>query len=151
MVLIQSKDLTKPVLQDGAQRSLTDHAHTRSKSSRPDQMGWSDGYDPLTNLQICEKYHPLAACYDRELFQRGFPTPLCFHDQRLREAPEGHFFNVITNGYGAMYSYASRVETSERWAIIAYIARCSRPEMLVWRPVRCEERPAKIRRSTPTF
>lgn len=55
------------------------------------------------------------------IVQRGFPTPPSFHDQRLREAPEGHFFNVITNGYGAMYSYASRVETSERWAIIAYI------------------------------
>lgn len=53
--------------------------------------------------------------------QRGFPSPPSLHEQRLRDAPEGHFFNVITNGYGAMYSYGSRVDAEDRWAIIAYI------------------------------
>lgn len=69
----------------------------------------------------CSVCHGFTGTGDGMIVQRGFPTPPSFHDQRLREAPEGHFFNVITNGYGAMYSYASRVETSERWAIIAYI------------------------------
>jgi mono/diheme cytochrome c family protein len=44
-----------------------------------------------------------------------------YHTERLRKMPVGHFYDVITNGYGAMYSYASRVEPSDRWAIVAYI------------------------------
>ena len=53
--------------------------------------------------------------------QRGFPQPPSFHVDRLRNAPLGHFYDVITNGYGVMYSYASRVEPEDRWAIAAYI------------------------------
>jgi cytochrome c553 len=44
-----------------------------------------------------------------------------YHTQRLRDMPLGHFYDVITNGFGAMYSYASRVEPQDRWAIAAYI------------------------------
>lgn len=55
------------------------------------------------------------------IVQRGFPTPPSYHIDRLRAAPAGHFFDVITNGYGVMYSYASRVEPADRWRIIAYI------------------------------
>jgi hypothetical protein len=53
--------------------------------------------------------------------QRGYPAPPSFHIDRLRQAPAGHFFDVITHGYGVMYSYATRVEPSDRWAITAYI------------------------------
>jgi hypothetical protein len=53
--------------------------------------------------------------------QRGFPHPPSFHSARLRAAPASHFFDVITKGYGVMYSYASRVPPHDRWAIIAYI------------------------------
>ncbi len=56
--------------------------------------------------------------------QRGFNVrrPVGnYHTERLRNMPAGHFFDVITNGYGAMYSYASRVEPQDRWAIVAYI------------------------------
>lgn len=53
---------------------------------------------------------------------RGFrPQPPSYHDPRLVEAPDGHFFDVMTNGYGAMYSYASRVPVDDRWRITAYI------------------------------
>ncbi|RYG46252.1 cytochrome c [bacterium] len=55
---------------------------------------------------------------------RGFNTrrPVGnFHTERLQNMPIGHFYDVITNGYGAMYSYASRVEPHDRWAIAAYI------------------------------
>lgn len=55
------------------------------------------------------------------IVQRGFSPPPSFHIERLRAAPPGHFFDVITNGYGAMFSYASRVKPDQRWAIIAYI------------------------------
>lgn len=53
--------------------------------------------------------------------QRGFPAPPSYHIDRLRDAPVGHFFDVITHGYGVMYSYAARVEPEDRWAIAAYI------------------------------
>lgn len=52
---------------------------------------------------------------------RGFPPPPSYHIQRLREAPVGHFFDVISNGLGNMYGYAARVTPEDRWRIIAYI------------------------------
>jgi len=47
--------------------------------------------------------------------------PATYHTDRLREMPIGHFFDVQTKGYGAMFSYASRIEPNDRWAIAAYI------------------------------
>jgi hypothetical protein len=44
-----------------------------------------------------------------------------YHTERLRNMPDGYLYDVITNGYGAMYSYASRVNPPDRWAIVAYI------------------------------
>lgn len=55
------------------------------------------------------------------IVQRGFTSPPSYHDDRLREAPLGHFFQVITQGHGAMYSFASRVAPQDRWAIASYI------------------------------
>jgi hypothetical protein len=55
------------------------------------------------------------------IVQRGLSPPPSFHADRLRNAPVGHFFDAITNGFGAMYSYAARVPVADRWAIIAYI------------------------------
>jgi mono/diheme cytochrome c family protein len=53
--------------------------------------------------------------------KRGFRQPPSYHIQRLKDAPVGHFFDVQTNGFGAMPSYASRVAPDDRWRIIAYI------------------------------
>lgn len=55
------------------------------------------------------------------IVQRGFATPPDYTIPRLVNAPVGHFYDVITNGYGAMYSYAARVPVNDRWAIAAYI------------------------------
>jgi mono/diheme cytochrome c family protein len=55
------------------------------------------------------------------IVQRGFPQPPSYHIDRLRRAPVGHFYDVITRGYGVMYSYANRVDPADRWAIAAYI------------------------------
>jgi mono/diheme cytochrome c family protein len=65
------------------------------------------------------------------IVQRGFPHPPDYAIKRLRNAPVGHFYDVITNGYGVMYSYAARVQPEERWAIAAYIRllQASRPEV----------------------
>lgn len=68
-----------------------------------------------------------APCHSRlgngqgMIVQRGFKAPPSFHIDRLREAPPGYYYDVITNGFGVMYSYASRVPPEDRWAIIAYI------------------------------
>jgi len=53
--------------------------------------------------------------------RRGFPHPPDYAIPRLRNAVVGHYFDVITHGYGVMYPYAERVPVSDRWAIIAYI------------------------------
>lgn len=58
---------------------------------------------------------------DGMVVRRGFPQPPTYHDDRLRNAPVGHFFDVITNGWGRMNSYASVVPAADRWAIVAYI------------------------------
>jgi hypothetical protein len=55
------------------------------------------------------------------IVQRGFPRPPDLHAERLRSAPTEHFVDVITNGYGVMFSYAARVPPADRWAIAAYI------------------------------
>ena len=55
------------------------------------------------------------------IVRRGFSKPPSFHDERLRAAPVGHFFSVVTHGYGAMTSYAARIAPDDRWAIIAYV------------------------------
>jgi len=52
---------------------------------------------------------------------RGFRQPPSYYSDRLMHAPVGHFFDVVTNGFGAMVSYATRVQTDDRWRIIAYI------------------------------
>ena len=53
--------------------------------------------------------------------QRGFRQPPSFHIDRLRNAPIGHFFDVMTNGFGAMPDYAAQISPRDRWAIAAYI------------------------------
>jgi mono/diheme cytochrome c family protein len=55
------------------------------------------------------------------IVQRGFPHPPSYHTDRLRSAPVQHFYDVITNGFGIMYSFADRVKPSDRWAIASYI------------------------------
>jgi cytochrome c553 len=69
----------------------------------------------------CTPCHDYTGNGQGMIVQRGFPPPPSFHIQRLREAPAGHFYEVITNGYGVMFSYAARVEPADRWRIAAYI------------------------------
>ena len=56
-----------------------------------------------------------------KIVERGYTPPPSFHIERLREAPAGHFFDVITRGYGSMPEYKEQVPPRERWAIVAYI------------------------------
>jgi mono/diheme cytochrome c family protein len=69
----------------------------------------------------CSPCHGRLGDGNGVLPQRGFPHPPSYHIDRLRQAPDGHFYDVITNGFGVMYSYAARVVPEDRWAITAYI------------------------------
>jgi mono/diheme cytochrome c family protein len=68
-----------------------------------------------------------SACHGRDgygegmVVERGFPQPPSFHSDRLRNAPVGHLFDVITEGYGVMYPCGSRIAPADRWAIVSYI------------------------------
>ncbi len=70
----------------------------------------------------CSMCHGHAGYADGTVVKRGFPPPPSYHIDRLRRAPVGHIYDVITNGYGVMYSYADRIQTPEdRWAVVAYV------------------------------
>ena len=70
---------------------------------------------------FCSPCHGVSGDGNGMIVQRGFRQPPSYHLDRLRNAPAGHFFDVITNGFGVMYPYGSRVPPRDRWAIIAYI------------------------------
>ncbi len=69
----------------------------------------------------CTPCHDYTGSGRGMIVQRGFPQPPSLHVDRLRQAPVGHFFDVMTNGFGNMYSYAARVTPEDRWRIAAYI------------------------------
>ncbi len=69
----------------------------------------------------CAPCHGRTGNGDGLVVRRGFTAPPSYHIDRLRQAPVGHFFDVITNGFGAMSSYAEQIAVRDRWAIIAYI------------------------------
>lgn len=70
---------------------------------------------------FCSVCHGLTGNGDGMIVRRGFRRAASFNDDRLRQAPVGHFFDAITNGWGAMPSYASQIPVQDRWAIITYI------------------------------
>ena len=69
----------------------------------------------------CSVCHGATGKGDGMIVQRGFPRPPSIYLDRLRTAPHGHFYNVITHGYGAMYSYSERIVPADRWKIVGYI------------------------------
>jgi mono/diheme cytochrome c family protein len=99
-----------------------------------DDIAWADeaaNRPPLTRELLTrgrERFDIYCApCHGRVgdgggmIVTRGMPRPPSLHEERLRGEPDQHFFDVITRGYGVMYSYASRVRPRDRWAIVAYI------------------------------
>ncbi|MEP0766711.1 MAG: cytochrome c [Fimbriimonadia bacterium] len=73
---------------------------------------------------FCSPCHGRAGDGNGMIGARGFNLqrkPANYHTDRLRQMPIGHFYDVITNGYGVMYGYASRIEVKDRWRIVAYI------------------------------
>jgi len=69
----------------------------------------------------CSPCHGRTGQGDGMIVQRGYRRPPSYHQDRLREAPVGHFFDVMTNGFGAMPDYSTQNKAEDRWAIAAYI------------------------------
>lgn len=69
----------------------------------------------------CSPCHSRIGDGNGMIVQRGFRHPPSFHTPTLRQAPLGHFYDVMTNGFGAMPDYAAQVPSTDRWAIAAYI------------------------------
>jgi len=77
---------------------------------------------------FCSPCHDRVGTGDGMVVRRGYTRPPSFHIDRLREAPPGHFFEVMTKGFGAMPSYAAQVPAQDRWAIAAYIRALQRSQ-----------------------
>ncbi len=69
----------------------------------------------------CTPCHSRVGDGNGMIVQRGYKRPPSFHVQRLRNAPLGYFYDVISNGFGGMPDYAAQVKPADRWAIAAYI------------------------------
>jgi hypothetical protein len=70
---------------------------------------------------FCSPCHGLQGDGNGMAAVRGMKHPSSYHIDRLRQAPNGYFYDVVTNGFGAMYSYSERIPPNDRWAIIAYV------------------------------
>jgi mono/diheme cytochrome c family protein len=69
----------------------------------------------------CSMCHGYGGLGDGMVVQRGFNRPPSFHLDRVKDAPSGHYFDVITNGLGFMPRYGPRIPARDRWAIVAYV------------------------------
>jgi mono/diheme cytochrome c family protein len=69
----------------------------------------------------CSPCHGRTGQGNGMIVRRGYRPPPTYHQDRLRSAPVGHFFDVMTNGFGAMPDYVAQVKVEDRWAIAAYI------------------------------
>jgi len=70
---------------------------------------------------FCSPCHDRTGSGNGMVVQRGYLRPPSYHIDRLRQAPIGHFFDVMTNGFGAMPDYAAQIPPADRWAIATYI------------------------------
>ncbi len=121
---------TEPVAQGVIASTSSGRAGTSSADIAEDERAQVIPY-PITAQLLergrerfdiyCAPCHSPLGDGDGRVPRRGFPHPPSYHIDRLRNAPDRHFYDVITQGYGIMYSYADRVVPSDRWAIVAYI------------------------------
>lgn len=97
-------------------------ANGRAVTEFPWQMTAADLHRGKERYDIyCYICHGQTGYGDGMAVRRGFVRPQSFHSQRLKDAPPGYYYQVVTNGLGAMYSYAERVTPEDRWRIAAYI------------------------------
>jgi mono/diheme cytochrome c family protein len=70
---------------------------------------------------FCTPCHGLQGDGNGMISMRGMKHPPSYHEARLRQVPNGYIFDVITNGFGAMYGYSAQIPPRDRWAIVAYV------------------------------
>ena len=75
---------------------------------------------------FCSPCHDRAGTGRGMVVRRGYRQPPSLHDSRLKSAPTGYFFDVMTNGFGAMPDYRGQIPPADRWAIVAYIRALQR-------------------------
>ena len=118
-----------PLWPDGTSaRPLPDHVVAQGDAARAAAL---KAPPPVTDALLargqerfgifCAPCHGLDGDGDGIIAAHGFPAPPSFHIDRLLAAPAQHFVDVMTGGYGVMFSYADRVDPHDRWAIAAYI------------------------------
>jgi mono/diheme cytochrome c family protein len=144
---LSSRPLVEGTVPRGYLRADTDY-FTGKYSVPPSQPLHSNGKGPFKNVPTTTKdvedfpfviSHEIlnrgqerfdifcAPCHGRlgdgegMVSRRGFRHPPSYHTEQLRKAPVGHFYDVITNGFGAMQDYATQIAPEDRWAIVAYI------------------------------
>lgn len=98
----------------------------------------------------CSMCHGATGYGDGMIVQRGFVRPPSFHIDRLRSAPPGYFVEVITHGFGAMYSYNDRVVPEDRWKIAAYIKTLQMSQSTDLATLSPEDRRRVEQSATPT-
>ena len=96
----------------------------------------------------CSPCHGRTGRGDGMVVQRGFKKPPSFHVDRLRQTPVGYFYDVITNGFGAMSDYAAQVPPRDRWAIVAYVRALQLSQHAPIDDVPADKR-AELERSAP--
>lgn len=89
---------------------------------------------------FCSPCHGRTGQGNGMVVQRGFQAPPSYHEARLRGAPVGYYFDVMTHGFGAMPSHAAQVPIADRWAIAAYIRALQRSQQATIDDVPAERR-----------
>lgn len=97
---------------------------------------------------FCAVCHGATGDGNGMIVQRGFTPPPSLHIDRLRQAPVGHYYDVISNGWGAMFSYNDRIKPEDRWAIIMYIRALQLSQTATIRDVPPDEM-KKLEATTP--
>jgi cytochrome c553 len=92
----------------------------------------------------CSPCHDRVGTGNGMIVMRGYKQPPSFHVDRLRGMPVGYFFDVMTNGFGVMPSYAAQVSVDDRWAIAAYIRALQLSQRATLAEVPAEERTALL-------
>jgi mono/diheme cytochrome c family protein len=88
----------------------------------------------------CSPCHGLQGDGNGMVATRGMKHPPSYHEERLRQSPNGYFYDVISNGFGQMYDYSMQVKPADRWAIVAYIRA-----LQLSRNARVADLPAELR------
>src|ERR1700687_2667843 len=88
----------------------------------------------------CSPCHDRTGSGDGMIVRRGYRRPPTYHSDRLRQQPNGYFFDVITRGFGAMPNYAQQISARDRWAIVAYLRALQLSQYATLTDVPAEER-----------